>query len=147
MLTEAAVLTSDPDVVGAAREFVIGLANNLDPIDRAYLAKCKKLYRKPIWLPGIGMPGRKATDDWAYAVMREIHSPVAYRAQHGHFISLSEHSDAMAAAYLWLEDGATGIGTARLRLHPADDIEQAKAFYSKVDLAELNGLSRLLINA
>ncbi len=80
--------------------------------------------------------------DWAYEVMKKIHSPVAYRPHHGHFISLTKHTDAIAAAYLWLEDGPTDGGTARLDLHPADDIEQAKVFYQNVDLTKLNGLRK-----
>ena len=66
-----------------------------------------------------------------------VHS---HRQQHGHFISLSEHSDSIGTAYLKLDDGSTGVGTARLNLYPADDIEQAKPFYRNVKVAQLKKL-------
>jgi hypothetical protein len=139
-LTEAAILTTDPRIVEEARNFVEALARGLDAVDRDYLAKCDKLYRRPVWEPGTGALGHKPKYDWAYRVMKEITSPVSYRRQHGHFISLSKHSDAIGAAYLNLDDGSTGIGTARLNLYPGDDIEQAKPFYRNVDITKLRNL-------
>ena len=141
VLTEAAVLTTDSDTVRAARDFVLGLANDLKPIDRDYLAKCKKLYRKPRWLPGMNVPNRKSTHDWSWQVMNEIQPPPAFRPHHGHSVSLNKQSDAIGPAYLRLADSSTGSGRARLELYPADDIEQAKAFYQKVDLTELKALA------
>ena len=76
-LTEAAILTTDPRIVEECRNFIEGLASRLEPVDRDYLAKCQKLYRKPKWEPGTGALGHKPMHDWAYKVMKEITSPVS----------------------------------------------------------------------
>ncbi len=148
-LTEAVILTTDPWIVEEARDFVKALASRLDAVDRDYLARCQKIYRKPVWEPGTGALGHKPMHNWTYKVMKEITSPVSYRPQHGYFISLSKHSDGIGTAYLNLDDGSTGVGTARLNLYPADDIEQAKPFYRNVDITKLKNLEdgRWVVNA
>jgi hypothetical protein len=74
--------------------------------------------------------------------MKEISSPVSYKPRFGHFVSLSKHSDAIHEAHLRLDRGKTGIGTARLGLWPADDIEQAKSFFRSINITELRGLKK-----
>jgi hypothetical protein len=133
-LTEAAIITDEPDVVSDARDFVNGLASEVERVDADYLSKCKKLYRKPHWEPGSGTPSRSVMHDWTYQVMRQITPRVAYRPQHGHFINLSKRkgsgkgSRAVGAAYLGMTQGRTASSVS-LRIYPADDIEQAKPFY------------------
>jgi hypothetical protein len=133
VLTEAALLTTEPSIVEGCRLFVQDLASSLTAVDNEYLAKCQKLYRPPIWEPGAGIPEPKAVGDWAYSVMKEIIPLVPNRPQHGYFIPLSKKSDSVRTAYLSLQDDKTGVGTAQLRLHPGDDIEQGKSFYRSVD--------------
>lgn len=141
-LTEAGILTTEPAVVDSARQFVIELASQLDPIDPRYVARCKKLFKWRPWEPGAHIPSREAVHDWAYRVMKQVAGRVAWRPQHGHFISLSKRSGAIASAYLRLDESDTGGGAARLSLYPADDIAQARPFYRNIDPKKLSALAK-----
>jgi len=141
-LTEAGILTTEPAVVDSARQFVTSLASQLDPIDLRYVARCKKLFKRCPWEPGAHIPSRKALHDWAYQVMKQVAGRVAWRPQHGHFISLSKRSGAIASAYLRLDESDTGRGAARLSLYPGDDIAQARPLYRSIDPVKLDALTR-----
>ena len=112
----------------------------IEQVDKKYLSECKKLFRRSPWEPGAQLLNREVKYDWSYRVMKQVAGRVSHRPRHGHYISLSNNTDAIVSAYLRLDDCNTGAGIARLELYPGDDIEQARALYPNVEIERLNDL-------
>jgi hypothetical protein len=136
-LTEAAVLTTDSDVVKSCRQFIQELAEGVDLVTDEDVERCEAIYTKPRWLPGDGIPPRATKDRWEYQVMAALGKPPRSRPRHGYFVDLKNFSSAVGTAYLRLDPAPRGIGAARLNLYPADVIQQAKSFYPEVETSRL----------
>jgi PLD-like domain len=141
VLTEAAVVTSDPSIVASCRQFIKEIQEQLIPLNDKQIQQSEKLYRKPKWQPGSGVPTHQTKAHWAYRVIQELKLPVGHRKRHGHFIDLDGSSKSVATAYLVLDPADHGIGTARLDLYPADIVTQARAFYPIVEAGRLMALT------